>query len=266
MDISADKQTLEFLRDNLASIRHETVGGHDYFVGAGQVLPCPLPTAPKTPDPIRLTTLSGFARLVARNIDGLDLEEHIIVATPAGVYLYSAMSPLHRVREVVFSAAHKYTLQRVVGDWLSLTNMVVGLGTHFDADGDRDKIIGLLSSVTVSDTVKQQRSGLGFRITTGQSLEGDGWADVDPIVTLHPYRSFPEAFAAESQVPSQYLLEIAVPEGEGEKKITARLTQADANDWVPLAAAKVAARVERELTRAAEAFGIERSDLPVVAC
>ena len=236
----------------------------DLFIGAGRVVSRPNPTPAPLATEVTLKTLESFAKMTVANVDGFDLSKCIIVASGSRVYLATNLNA-SRSREIVIVANHVHDWEKCVGWTLTLREILPMLGANFEDAGDLGKLIGLLSSVSLTNTVKQGREGLGFRITADEWMDGGGeWAEVkDPYFTLHPFRMFPEAGA---QPGSRFLVDVDVKNSkkdEGRPQITVKLTCADGNSWEPTAARSVAESVEHRLKSAAKEIKYT-GPLPVV--
>lgn len=240
MEIHADRETLEFLQDNLGAIEVFEVDGEKYFGGNGKIVRPPEPSRTPRAESLELRTLTGFVDSVIQNIDDVDLEKYLVVAEPAKVILVSGVRGYHRDREVPVVARHEWD-DSWLGIYQTIQKTLLILGSHFERRGDLGRLIDLLSDVTLSDTKKQKREGLGFRVTTetGVAGGGDGWTEVEnPFFELHPFRSFPEAGP---QVASTYLLDLQVHQDD----VKVGLTLADGGAWRAHAAEAVGKTVQQ---------------------
>lgn len=246
------KEALTYLQDNLGKTVDLVVNGETYFVGPGPVTPVPLPVVPRRAEGIKFFTLSSMARFVVANVDRVELDRHFLLAKPSAVRFFG---PLDTARNREMIAIAEYVPAE---NWLAVLNqrlrvdvLAARLACLCDAGGDKERLINLLDSVQMSDTVKQKRLGLGFRITAESGVDGDGWTEVStPSFVLHPFRAFTEAFA--QQPGSVYFLDVQVPDGDGPKSVTAYLTLADGEQWEQPAAEKVAEHLSDELQVAAK--------------
>lgn len=225
--------------------------------GAGKVGQIPHALPRQTANPVALGTLSGLARFIARNVDRVNLADHLVVVQrPDRVEFVSAADPGDRTREVLAVAAYDVgPYAEAIGRERHVHQMAEVLACHFAASEARDELVSLLYNVRISEAKIQTSKGLGWKASAEVDVDGDGWERVEGVVPrwdLTPYRMFPESALVSSPftIPKPRLTD------EG---VFVRLLPLDGGAWVPAGTAAVGAAMERELGAAAKAAGVDEA-------
>jgi hypothetical protein len=261
-----NQKTLRHLEKRLGHLeRYEEESGNVYFVGCGQVLALPHPVAPRLADPLVVGSLTAFAEAVAVNVDELELRNCLIAVAPSQVKLLSALNTA-RQREATLQAVYVSDWDACLGLKLAPEKLFTLLATRLDKpeEGNAAKLLDGLKEYDVTDSTSRKAKGLKVEMSSTTSMTGTGMELLDPVVNLHPFRAFPEAFPAGRQVGSRFFLEVEIVDPEGLKLPRYTLLEADGGAWIPLAAKAVAEHLKGLLDKAATANGLKPSDMPTV--
>jgi len=231
------KNALEFLESRLGHTERWEVGGDTYFAGGGQVYPVPLPTLPRSASCLSAATLAGLVAYMEGNVDNLSLSDCLVTIAAQRVSLCGKLRPT-RDRECFVAAKYSPSFGQCVDKTLPLREMVSALETHFEDTAFRAALLESLSKVQVTGLKVQRREGMGSRVTAEQGVMGDGWENLQPVVELAPFRTFPEV----PQVPSRFLVEVTA-EGE-EENAAVKLRCVDGGAWLVPTTQRLAKHLE----------------------
>lgn len=123
--------------------------------------------------------------------------------------------------------------------------MMIALRARFQPTQDRDYLLQLLSSVTNEAKVTSADNGLNQQVTVNKGIANVQRERVKSIVSLRPYRTFPEV----EQPESEFLVRLSSSE---DGSITVTLHEADGGMW-KLAARRIIGaylmeKLENEIT------------------
>ena len=215
--------------------------GRPYSYRDGRLLPVPKPNV-ETPSRIQVSSLEGLIKLVQ------DEGVHISIPDvedwgpdddcPQSSYAPRLFVEVEDHRNVIvytdnlnseqkhfqlyltscpdgdFRAGHAYTHEK----------MMIALRSMFQATPDRDYLLQLLSSVTNEAQVTSTDNGLNQQVTVNKGIANIQRERVKSIVSLKPYRTFPEV----EQPESEFLVRLSTDE-EGGIQVT--LHPADGDMW-----------------------------------
>lgn len=234
MQIHADKETLEFLRNELGRAQKVSAMGDDgvereYFDRRVYVPEVP---APGSADPLKVSTLRAVADYLT--FGEAEREHHFLhIADPATVRLVGRIEEYHRTREVLLEA--HYTPPDILAyrQASELEVAVVQLMSCFATGGDRSWAIELLKSVKSEGIEIREDDGLSQAVTVKAGVESVAIETTKNPITLHPFRTFADV----EQVPVLTILRLV--KGPG-----VRLIEADGGAWKLEAIARVKAKLE----------------------
>lgn len=227
MDIT--KESIEKIEDmarsnkNLAIIT-DNEGREWSSAGLRRLLFEPKPAA------VTVATLSGFVRFMAANVDGVPLEECLVVVeSPKEVSLISATSGEGRERARYLEAKVDKELKEFPFEkYLSVESFVIALRSQFEPSKDRDSLISYVSKVSGGSSFDLSDDGVSQQASTKKGVSGavteKGFTP--GIVKLCPFRSFRDV----PQVESEFLLRLKLIDTE-QAIVGCALFEADGGRW-----------------------------------
>lgn len=181
------------------------------------------------PDPIILSSLSGFVDYVNENPDGLNLAECVVVIhDPGRVALYSKLVGVHRQRleyaEAVAPAARSID-HRLQGFQAGADpeTTIVRLKTWCKDAGDRDRVVQILGNLTDEEVKTLVDDGFTQKAAVRSGIQVVAEVKVPNPVDLAPWRTFGEI----EQPTSPFLLRLS----KGPQGPVVTLTIADDVTW-----------------------------------
>jgi hypothetical protein len=173
--------------------------GREYFSKGGKANP------PPTPGTLELSTLDGLTDLIVA--EGLDCG--IFIAGPRTVTLRGALDEKWRQREVFARATvsdNGFPFERE----MSIEDFIINVQCNFQDNEEKKKVIDLVSSITASEVTTADDDGIAQEVVTKAAIgHKKSKVQLDPIVTLVPYRTFREV----AQPSDKFLLRMHPQEG-----------------------------------------------------
>jgi len=163
------------------------------------------------PDPIILSSLSGFVDYVNANPDGLNLAECVVVIhDPGRVALYSKLVGVHRQRlkyaEAVAPAAQAVEHRlRQFQEGADPEKTIIRLKTWCKDGGDRDRVVQILGNLTDEEIKTMVDDGFTQKATVRSGIQVVDEVRVPNPVNLAPWRTFGEI----EQPTSPFLLRLS---------------------------------------------------------
>jgi hypothetical protein len=142
---------------------------------------------------VGVTTLQGFADVIAQGIDSLDKSKVFIqVNGPSLVSLTAKDTDQWGRRQTLLTAKPVEFAQFQFGQWLSQEEFVIGVASKFSATDDREYVIEVASHLTGDATATVEDNGLTQRATIKAGMKPKETVTLKPRVDLAPFRYFPE--------------------------------------------------------------------------
>ncbi|MDY5102648.1 MAG: hypothetical protein SPE81_06080 [Agathobacter sp.] len=139
------------------------------------------------PDPIEVSTLSGFMDYVAKNDDRYGRRMYIQIVSPTEVRLVSALN-MDNQRDTYIKAKAVLPSQNF-GSPLDQERFLIWLRTGFVPTEKRDAIVEFCGCVTGNDVVNLQDDGISQKVSISTYVgTQDAIAPTDPV--LAPFRTF----------------------------------------------------------------------------
>ncbi len=184
------------------------VNGLQYFTdpegGAGILAKPPLPIA------IALTTLTGFVDAVKAGIDGLSsVSVAVHVENYKTVKLVGVRSNDYGDRQTFITAIHQSYGDFPFGVYMDPESFIIKLQSGFIANENMNRLMMLVSSLTVANQVQTQDDGVTQTVTVKKGAVARGTATVNPRWPLVARRTFVEA----DQPETEFLLRMKGEDG-----------------------------------------------------
>lgn len=222
-NINASIETLEWLAKHGAPFVNEMYGAPFSTKPLHQVrVTRPTQEAIEFPN---LSSLCAYIQYVIQE-DSLELEEYgnqmlHVSAGANSVEVYS--EPLGPERTRTRYGVATFSAPKIhVGDYIDVEDMILMLATKFESNKDSEALISLLSSLVATQEITKSDDGLSQQVSVREGITSDR-VEVNPIRSLKPYRTFPEA----GQVAEKFLLRLR---NQG-PNFYAKLIEADSGMW-----------------------------------
>lgn len=118
--------------------------------------------------------------------------------------------------------------------FMSIEEFIIKTQCLFVDNDHKDELIKHVSSIVGEESVENSDDGVAQAVVVKNLLNRKGRAEFSPILTLRPYRTFPEV----EQPESKFLLRMRK---NGDRDVEVALFEADGGLWVTKACANVAA-------------------------
>lgn len=191
---------------------------------------------------LSVSTLGALRDYAEANRDDLILAKVIVhVVSPSVVTLSGKLDPRSRTRESYVQAKALDLTDGFLGKFMPLEDFLIGLQVRFSEDGDRRKVLGLLSNVK-SEVVKTALDDGMTQIVqarAGVALISD--VAVPNPIQLTPYRTFRDVL----QPSSLFVLRVNSGKSGGLPEVG--LFEADGGAWKLTATARVHDWLKAEL-------------------
>lgn len=216
------KEALQYIV-SLSAPTMVTVNGSDYINRDMRRLPKELTASPLSVHTLTaiLDYISSGADECAEDDDSIDRRFVIHVADHDSVYLYRELNR-DKARECLMKAECN-TPMFPFGRWMDVETFIINMQTSFAPDGDRDKLIQLVGTVTADQGITLADDGVTQQVTARNGISLLKQVEVPNPVTLSPYRTFTEI-----QQPSSPFVFRVRRDGD---IISAALFPADADAW-----------------------------------
>lgn len=152
-----------------------------------------IPAAPPLFDKVAVTTLQGFADVIAQKIDGLNPEDWFIqVDSPSQVTLNKKDTDLWGRRDVLVDAQPVEFQKFQFGQWLAQEEFLIACASRFSPTDDLKYVIDIASALTADETQTTEDDGLTQRVNIKAGMKTKETVTLKPRVELAPFRYFPE--------------------------------------------------------------------------
>lgn len=152
-----------------------------------------VPAPPPLPNKVMVTTLQGFADVIAQRIDSLDPETMFIqVDSPSDVSLNAKATDIYGRRLVLIEAAPVDYKKFQFGQWTTQEEFIIGVASLFSPTDDREYVLQVASHLTADATATTEDDGLTQRATIKAGMKPKETITLRPRVDLAPFRYFPE--------------------------------------------------------------------------
>lgn len=215
--------------------------GHPYSINRNGAVALDHPPLPPwvTNDVACLTTLNGFAGLLAANPNEWDYSKMVVVIEPALVTLTGPLEWPWKKRRLFVQAT--YAGERMGTHQRPLQQFRLDVMRAFEENEERQRLLNDTAAFRFkNERVREERTdGLGMSVQDKRSQIAGTEHKIDtPVYNLLPWRMFPEAGP---QVVVPHLLQISG--GEDEETVAA-LYDVGGNAWQAEAAKAVGRHVE----------------------
>jgi hypothetical protein len=233
------------------------IDGRSYVTNGGVMLP---PNEP-TPNPITIQTLTGIVDYLRSNVEAPQDEYSLFLH----VKDYDTVRLLTAYHD---RAKHRATLieancSSIVGGGFSfgtyqpIEAVIIGLQSRFVETEDRNAILEVLGNLKDERVSNFGDDGVSQSVTTRKGIALGEKTVVPRIVTLKPYRTFPEI----EQPASQFILRLRQAQRDGEPP-TAALFEADGGRWKLDAIKAIGEYLEIHVIRT---DGFDLPNVPIIA-
>jgi hypothetical protein len=173
--------------------------------------------------PFSFERLAGFIDYIANQRDDLNTETVVIVVEgPRSVRLLGALSSVDRSREC-YTAAECAVSPFKFGDRIGVEDFVIRIQTQFEETPDRERLVKMVSSMSVEEAVTIADDGYSQKIATRAGVTLLHTTKVANPFSLAPFRTFVEV----AQPTSPFLFRIHQNNGQ----MTCGLYECDNGKW-----------------------------------
>jgi len=214
------------------------IGGREYWRNSGH------PIKPPTVSPVAsVKTLDALlSALDAPELLGLTEDclgaVQIVVADPRNVSIVSAPDNTWAQREHYIDAECK-TQSFPFGQFMDIETFIIKAQCLFVDNDHKTAMIAHVSGIVGEETIENADDGVAQTVVVRDSLNRAGRAKFTPILSLRPYRTFPEV----EQPESAFLLRMRK---SGDKSVEVALFEADGGLWIAQACANIAAHLRAD--------------------
>lgn len=176
------------------------------------------------PEPLKVYSLTGILDYMKSNVDGLSAEKLIIhVVNHERVDLLTNVHGEKNQRHIVLSAVldgNQFKFER----YMDQEEFIIRLRSMFQETADRDYLLQYTSRIDADSTVNTTDDGITQQVNIKQGIRSAmvEAADLKPIVSMKPFRTFREL----DQPESQFLFRTQNKSG-----VEAALFEADGGTW-----------------------------------
>ena len=217
------KEAIEKIEAMAARPFIATVGGLDYMIAPDGAY-IQIKEDIEAPDTLRLSSLNAVVHMITNEgvkmAGNVDSPIFVSVPTHDKVEVYCSPREEERYDRMILYVAHATDIPGW-GDAVKLPfdQAAVALQTRFQAGGDQDYTLRLLSMITTGAKVTYNNTGVATTVVTQKGVALQENSTIKPLVRLRPYRTFQEV----NQPEGLFLIRI------DEHGIT--FTEADGGMW-----------------------------------
>lgn len=174
---------------------------------------------------VAVNTLTGFADIIA----AMQIKDaFLIVQNPVGVLCQSIEADKYGRRQVFVTAAHDGP-QFKFGTFMSPEEFAIGLRSKFVVSDsvvdDLDYVLRMAANVGAGAVATAEDDGMSQKVTVTRGIALKGTETLKPIVSLTPWRTFPEVL----QPTSRFVFRAR---GNGDGLVPSlALIEADGGQW-----------------------------------
>lgn len=160
--------------------------------------------APALPDPVKVSTLAGFADLVKGELDSKDFPGEFLVhvVDEDTVQLIARTSDEHGRRQVLVEAHPMGFEQFKFGAWLPQEDFLIKMAALFADGEDKSYVLKVAAGLTRESGTTLTDDGFTQSAVVKAGLKLVERVELKPMVSLAPYRTFPEV----AQPVSEFIL------------------------------------------------------------
>lgn len=173
---------------------------------------------PPAPQALTASTLQSVIDYVTKDTD-VDL---IQIESPTSVEVYRAMTPNTNRRHKMLSVGPNIP-EFTFGRYYDQESFIIALQAKFKPTEPLVALLKIVGNLIAEESVQQQDDGVSQRVVAKAGIAKVEVVNMEPRVTLAPYRSFPEV----EPVASDFILRMR-KEGNG---IALALFEADGGAW-----------------------------------
>lgn len=182
------------------------------------------------PDPMNVSTLSGFADFITANIDRITLTDvAAMVRGPEKVSLVSKLQGEKLDRATYITASVDSSLKQFQFEkYIETEQFIVTLRSMFEQSKDLDKIISYVSKIKGGESFSLEDDGVSQVASSSKGVSGalTEKATAPAIVRLRPFRTFRDI----EQVESEFLFRMKLINTD-DKIVGCALFEADGGRW-----------------------------------
>lgn len=227
--------------------------GRDYYMGSNNKLVPVEPPRMELPHPRAIASLDALVTMIRSEgihmsypLEYGDSEQgddtlFVLVKSPTEVVCSTSMLTMpDYLRAELYKAHCSMVSDFTPGYKYSHETMMIMLRAQFQANEDRDYLLGLLANVSSEATVRSEDNGLGQSVSVNKGIRNIQMQPVRSIVSLRPYRTFHEI----EQPESEFLVRLSAEE---DGSVSIALHQADGGMWEMYARRRIADYLRQQL-------------------
>lgn len=196
--------------------------------------------APKLPNRLEVSTLSGFADLIKAQLNGMDFAGDqtfmVHIEDEATVILVDKHADTHGRRMEAARATPVEFDRFSFGYWMTQEEFTIAVASKFADTPDKAYVLSLAATLTNEATRTSEDDGFTQKVNVKAGLRLAKEETIKPRVDLAPFRTFPEL-----EQPVSGFVFRARCEGRGPELM---LVEADGGRWKVDAIAKIRAAIE----------------------
>lgn len=149
-------------------------------------------------DSIKTQTLTSIIDYLIYNPDKLNLEKlYIVIKNEKNVYLESTVFGDYRQKEIYMDSTYKEP-HKDLNSYMTLESMLIMLNSTFGLNDDLQNLVKVISAVSENEVKDTFDNGISQTVKVKSGIDMNSEAKLPRLVTLIPFRTFPESDQPES--------------------------------------------------------------------